>query len=503
MPTPATNAIALTVLVYYTAKLSGAHLNPALTTTFALLGYTNPVEVVVYWIAQVAGCIVGALWLAVLVPGLGVGSANWPAVSLSPTAAHLSGCFVPSPSIGGVAVLGWEAICTFCFILPIFSVVWYTQSKSGYGNTGPLIVGLSLYSAASVAAPWTGAALNPARAIASRIVFGCDPATSYTGYYVAGEMIGAAIVPIAIAPWYGMSWSVMRQIHERAYSYSVPQSEAQMQMQMQMQMQNHDSEKEYHTGVSPVRNKMSIDEQAEADAEAVRNEYVTTNALRAAAGECRRSADVRQQPLNGPANVRGGRRSVDVRQLPGRHGDGNDIEPAPETLGEDKDTYGRPRQRRASNVTFSIPAELEVAYAAAAMSQIGAADRPSAGRSSGALFPPENKYICAPFAVTVSRKLGLRVGSPASGEYQQQQQHQQQQQQQHQLHYPNRDSNFSPLRSSVRPSTMDQPHSPHGDARIIEIGGAESSDGSSVAAVAAALSVPGKDEAHPEGDAAV
>ena len=217
MPTPATNAIALTVLVYYTAKLSGAHLNPALTTTFALLGYTNPVEVVVYWIAQVSGSIIGALWLAVLVPGLGVGH-GW---SLAPpSATALSGCFVPSSSIGGIAVLGWEAICTFCFILPIFSVVWYTQSKSGYGNTGPLIVGLSLYSAASVAAPWTGAALNPARAIASRIVFGCAP-NSLTGYYVAGEMIGAAIVPVAIAPWYGMSWSVIQSLQDRAYSYSV------------------------------------------------------------------------------------------------------------------------------------------------------------------------------------------------------------------------------------------------------------------------------------------
>lgn len=230
MPTPATNAIALTVLVYYTAKLSGAHLNPALTTTFALLGYTNPVEVIVYWIAQVSGCIVGALWLAVLVPGLGVGHAA------APSSSRLDGCFVPAPTIGGVSVLGWEAICTFCFILPIFSVVWYTQSKSGYGNTGPLIVGLSLYSAASVAAPWTGAALNPARAIASKIVFRCAPGPTYTGYYVAGELVGAAIVPIAVAPWYGMSWNVMRQIHERAYSYSAePTTYQQLEQQNQNQ----------------------------------------------------------------------------------------------------------------------------------------------------------------------------------------------------------------------------------------------------------------------------
>jgi glycerol uptake facilitator-like aquaporin len=214
-PTPATNAVALMVLVYYTAKLSGAHLNPALTTTFALLGYTNPVELVVYWIAQFSGCIAGALWLALLVPGLSVGGDT----SVSRPAMALSGCFTPAPDISGIDVLGWEAVCTFCFILPIFSVVWYTQSKSGYGNTGPIIVGLSLYAAATVAGPWTGAALNPARAVASHIVFQC-PTNAYIGYYVAGELIGAAVVPIAVAPWYGMSMrSVMRTLHERAYSY--------------------------------------------------------------------------------------------------------------------------------------------------------------------------------------------------------------------------------------------------------------------------------------------
>eukprot|EP00798_Chlamydomonas_sp_ICE-L_P019572 gene19570-26256_t len=41
-PTPAANGIALIVLVYFTAKISGAHLNPAVSFTFMLLGHTNP-----------------------------------------------------------------------------------------------------------------------------------------------------------------------------------------------------------------------------------------------------------------------------------------------------------------------------------------------------------------------------------------------------------------------------------------------------------------------------
>jgi glycerol uptake facilitator-like aquaporin len=193
--TPWANGIALMVLVYYTAKTSGAHLNPALSMTFTLLGHTNPIEMLVYWIAQFSGCIIGALWIAALVPDLGIGAngINDP----------YSGCFTPSPKLSKINIFYWEAFSTFCFILPIFSVVWYTIHKEGYGNTGPLMVGLSLIANALAAGPFTGAALNPARVLASPAVFKCD--NSVIPYYVAGEMLGAALVPIIIAPWYGIS----------------------------------------------------------------------------------------------------------------------------------------------------------------------------------------------------------------------------------------------------------------------------------------------------------
>ena len=212
-PTAATNAVSLMVLVYYTAKLSGGHLNPALTTTFALLGYTNPIEVLVYWIAQISGCIVGALLISALVPELPIG------VYVPASNYNISGCFEAGPGITDGYVFGWETVGTFCFILPIFSVVWYTQSKSGYGNTGPIIVGLSLYAAASAVGQFTGAALNPARAIASAIVFDCHSSSSIWSY-VAGEFAGALVVPIAIIPWYGVSATLESLVEEKGVDSS-------------------------------------------------------------------------------------------------------------------------------------------------------------------------------------------------------------------------------------------------------------------------------------------
>ncbi|GAX86483.1 hypothetical protein CEUSTIGMA_g13892.t1 [Chlamydomonas eustigma] len=149
-PTIATNSAALAVFVYFTAKLSGGHLNPALTLAFGLLGYVNPFEVIIYWFVQISGSIFGAVLIGSLVPGI------WDKGSLS---SDLAGCFEPS-------------------------------------------------TASSAAASWTGGVLNPARVIASSIVFGStNSGLTVTNaiYYVGGELLAAVCVKIAVAPWYGIS----------------------------------------------------------------------------------------------------------------------------------------------------------------------------------------------------------------------------------------------------------------------------------------------------------
>ena len=197
-PTPWANGIVLMVLVYYTAKISGGHLNPAVSATFMLLGHTDPMEMVVYWGAQVAGCATGALLVAGIVPGLMVRGAP------SGPYASLSGCFTPQADLTDFQIFAWEAACTTFFIVPIFSVVWYTQNKKGYGNTGPLIVGFSLLANALACGAFTGASLNPARTLGSPIVFAC-PSESKAYLYVLGEFTGSVCALFAIVPWYGIS----------------------------------------------------------------------------------------------------------------------------------------------------------------------------------------------------------------------------------------------------------------------------------------------------------
>lgn len=163
--------------------------------TFSMLGHTNPIELVVYYGAQVTGCIMGALWLALMVPWLHIRQQK---------NLEYDGCFVPNSQLNLASIVGFEALGTFLFILPVFSVVWYTQYKHGYGTTGPLMVGLSLLASALGVGNFTGAALNPARVLGSYIVFGCVSGTQ-VGCYIAGEILGAIAASLVILPWYGIA----------------------------------------------------------------------------------------------------------------------------------------------------------------------------------------------------------------------------------------------------------------------------------------------------------
>jgi glycerol uptake facilitator-like aquaporin len=219
-PTAECNAVALMTLVFFTAKLSGGHLNPAISWIFSILGYTNPIELCVYMCAQISGCIVGALWLSAIIPGLAIGGDN--------TGVMYNGCFTPQESLSLPRIVAVEALGTYSFALIVFSVVWYTQQKKGYGTIGPIMVGLSLLSPALAFGRFSGGAFNPARTLASYIVYHCVPGR-VVGCYIGGQMLGSFLAALTIIPWYGISadsW-YMQLIHrELLYIMSVYQQQS-------------------------------------------------------------------------------------------------------------------------------------------------------------------------------------------------------------------------------------------------------------------------------------
>ena len=181
-------AIALVIMIHYTANISGGHLNMCVTLTFMLLGHNNPLELIIYWISQLSGAFVGTLL----------------AIGLTPD--DTIHCTLPQMEITSWQVFGWEAVCMFIFILPVFSVVWFTQNNSGYGNIGPIIIGLAAYATGEAASPWTGGFLDPARNIASRLLLACGKTSSpFIGQYIGGQFLGAILGSICIIPYYGIA----------------------------------------------------------------------------------------------------------------------------------------------------------------------------------------------------------------------------------------------------------------------------------------------------------
>lgn len=131
-------------------KRSGAHMNPAVTLAFLVLGKIRPRDAVGYVVAQFAGGLVGVLLVLGL---LGDAFAAAP-VSFAAT----------MPGRAGVAVaFAAELVISFALIAVILRVA-ASERFAGYaGLTAGCLVALYI----SVEAPLSGMSMNPARSFAS------------------------------------------------------------------------------------------------------------------------------------------------------------------------------------------------------------------------------------------------------------------------------------------------------------------------------------------------
>lgn len=166
------------VLVYATKHVSGGHLNPALTLGSAVTMHMDWIKALSYILAQIAGAIVGALLEALLIPGLHVGK----------NAFRAPGCFYPG-HISSWQLLLWEALLTFAFVYIAYAV---QVTQPGHGNVSPLAMGLAIWALGEAGGKYTGAALNPARVIASALVFLCTPQKAFW-FYLIGEVLGGVL----------------------------------------------------------------------------------------------------------------------------------------------------------------------------------------------------------------------------------------------------------------------------------------------------------------------
>ena len=173
----------LMALAYTIGKVSGAHVNPAVSVAMLIDGRISVFECIYYVIGQILGAVAGAAVLGFL-----MGSYESLGANGFETAGGLGVAVVTLP----VALI-LEAILTFVFVLVVLTVSADSENKSG-----GLIIGLALTVVHILGLPFTGTSVNPARSIGPAILTNATGtlARSQLWVFIVGPLIGGVLAAL-------------------------------------------------------------------------------------------------------------------------------------------------------------------------------------------------------------------------------------------------------------------------------------------------------------------
>jgi aquaporin Z len=177
--------LSVLVMVYAIGRISGCHINPAITIAMLLNGKIPSRDAVIYIIVQCIGAILAsALLLAIMtgLPGYEVAPGNLGANGYG--ADYLGGYSLGSAFIA-------EVVMTFIFLMVIFGA---TSSNAPAGFAG-IAIGLALAMIHMVCIPITGTSVNPARSIGPAVVAG-GSALAQLWLFLVAPVIGAVIAAV-------------------------------------------------------------------------------------------------------------------------------------------------------------------------------------------------------------------------------------------------------------------------------------------------------------------
>jgi aquaporin Z len=166
-------ALMVMAIILFMGKVSGAHLNPAVSIAFALRRDFPWQRVPGYIVVQLIGAILAALFLHAVVNVSAMYGSNYPAHGYS-----------------NMAAFWMELILT----MGLVSVILGTASGAqNIGIIGAFGVGGYIALAGLWGSPISGASMNPARTFGPDLVSG-----TFTGYwvYIAGPIAGAALAVV-------------------------------------------------------------------------------------------------------------------------------------------------------------------------------------------------------------------------------------------------------------------------------------------------------------------
>ena len=191
--------MAVMLAVFAVGQFSGAHLNPAVTLGFAVIGDTEWSDVPAYLGGEFVGAMIGAflVWAAY--------SNHWgatedPGLKLA--------VFCTGPAIRNtVANIITEIIGTFVLVFGVLAI--FADEATAATGLGGLLVGLLVLAIGLSLGGPTGYAINPARDLGPRIMHAILPIPGkgpsdwgYAWIPVVGPIIGGIIGAVAFNAFY-------------------------------------------------------------------------------------------------------------------------------------------------------------------------------------------------------------------------------------------------------------------------------------------------------------
>jgi aquaporin Z len=168
-----TFGLVVLAMIYSVGDISGAHLNPAVTSAFWLSGRFPVGQVLPYMVSQCAGALAASSVLRFLFPA----------------DATLLGATVPAGTDLQSFVL--EFILTFLLMFVILNVSTGAKEK---GITAGIAVGATIGLEAMFAGKICGASMNPARSLAPALVSG---QLAHLWIYLVAPVLGAWLAVFA------------------------------------------------------------------------------------------------------------------------------------------------------------------------------------------------------------------------------------------------------------------------------------------------------------------
>ena len=167
---------AIVAMAYGIGPVSGCHVNPAVSLGAFIAGRMSAKDMLVYWVAQFIGALIGAIILG----------------SIAKTGfAQLGQNGFDAGSPGGYglqAALIFEIVATAIFLIAILGV---TGAK-GHGAFAGVSIGITLAVIHIVGIQVTGVSVNPARSFGPAVLAG-GQALSQLWVFIVAPLIGAVL----------------------------------------------------------------------------------------------------------------------------------------------------------------------------------------------------------------------------------------------------------------------------------------------------------------------